>query len=442
MDGAPAEPPEDDAGAAVSPRAIDLVLRVGELLLTSGEATERVNEAMLGLAVAYELPRCEVQVTFTSLLVSAHPGDGEPPVTGMRATRRRTPAYWRLTALHSLVQEASIGMLEVEEAHRRLAEIKRGRGPFPAWLLVVSLGLIAAAASVLAGGGPLVAGTAFVATVLGDRTAVALARRGVVEFFQLAVAAAIGAAAAALVVWAGNPTQASTIVTGAILALLPGRPLVASIQDGITGDLVSAGARLLEVFFIIAAIVSGLGVVVYVAVKMNVPIDVSHLPQYPALLRPVSVVAAAAVSLTFAICLVVPRKVLPAAALGGGLIWVLYVLLVLADVTPVLASAIAAVVVGALANLYARRRQAPILPYVVPVIAPLLPGTMLYRGMVELNAGAPEAGLLSLIGALSVALALGAGVNLGGELVRAFQRVGLSASGREARPAARRTRGF
>jgi hypothetical protein len=50
--------------------------------------------------------------------------------------------------------------------------------------------------------------------------------------------------------------------------------------------------------------------------------------------------------------------------------------------------------------------------------------------------------VLSLIGALSVALALGAGVNLGGELVRAFQRVGLTAGGRWARPAARRTRGF
>ena len=143
-----------------------------------------------------------------------------------------------------------------------------------------------------------------------------LARRGMAEFFQLAVAAAIGAAAAALVVWVGQPAQASTIVTGAILALLPGRPLVASIQDGITGDLVSAAARLLEVFFMIAAIVAGVGVVVYVAVKVGVPIDVSHLPTFPALLRPVPVVAAGMVSLTFAICLAVPRNVLTAAALG------------------------------------------------------------------------------------------------------------------------------
>ncbi|WP_344588955.1 threonine/serine exporter family protein [Actinomadura vinacea] len=441
MDGSPPEPPEDEPSEVVNARAIDLVLRVGELLLASGESTERVNEAMLGLGVAYELPRCEVQVTFTSLLVSAHPGGCALPVTGTRAIRRRTPAYWRLTKLHELVQDASIGMLELEDAHTRLAEIKRGRGPYPPWLLVVSFGLISASASLLVGGGPLVAITAFVATMLGDRAAAALARRGIAEFFQLLVASSFGATAAVLVVAMGNPAQGSTLVTGSILALLPGRPLVASIQDGITGDLVSAGARVLEVFFIIAAIVAGLGVVVYIAVKLDVKV-VPHLPSAPALFEPVPVLAAAAVSLAFAVSLVVPKNVLVAAAAGGALIWIMYTLLLNWNVTPVLASAISAITIGVLASMLARRRNAPMLPYIVPAIAPLLPGTLLYRGMVELNTGNPQVGVLSLIGALSVALALAAGVNLGGELVRAFQRVGLSASGRWARPAARRTRGY
>ncbi|MEU5882191.1 threonine/serine exporter family protein [Spirillospora sp. NPDC047279] len=442
MDGAPHEPPEDEPGEIVDPRAIDLVLRVGDLLLASGESTERINEAMLGLALAFELPRCEVQVTFTALMVSVHPGQGAAPVTAARTVRRRTPAYWRLTELHALVQEASIGMLELEEAHRRLAEIKHGQAPYPPWLLVVCFGLIAASAAVLVGGGPLIAATAFIATVLGDRTGAALARRGVAEFFQLSVTAAIAAGAAVLVIAMGNPNRASTIVTGAVLALLPGRPLVASIQDGITGNMVNAGARLLEVFFLITAIVAGLGVVVYAAVHFGVPIDVQHLPDFPAFLSPVAILAAAAVSLTFAVCLAVPRKVLVPVAIAGGMIWIMYVLLLGWGVRPVLASAISAVVIGTLGSYYAARHHAPPLPYVVPAISPLLPGTLLYRGMVELNVGDPQAGLLSLVGALSVGLALGAGVNLGNELVRAFQRVGLSASGRWARPAARRTRGF
>jgi uncharacterized membrane protein YjjP (DUF1212 family) len=436
------EPPEEEPGDAVSGAALDLVLRVGELLLASGEVTERVNEAMLSLALAYDLPRCEVSVTLTVISVSVHPGKGALPVTGARAIRRRNPAYWRLVALHTLIQEASVGLLDLGEAHDRLRSIKRNRPPYPPWLGVVALGLIAASTSVMIGGGAPVAGTAFVATVLADRAAALLGRRGVAEFFQLTVAAGIGAASAVLVIAAGAPANAATVVTGAVVALLPGRPLVASIQDGITGDLLSAGARLLEVFFIVAAIVAGLGVTVYAAVHLGVPIDVRDVPAAPVTLRPVAVAAAAAVSATFAVSLAVPRRVLPVAALGGALIWTVYVLGRGLGATPLLTAAAGAVLVGLLGHLIARRRHVPALPYIVPAIAPLLPGTALYRGLIQLNAGAPSQGVLTLIGGVSVALALGAGVNLGGELVRAFQSVGVGGSGRGARPAARRTRGY
>src|SRR4051794_24328208 len=161
----PGEPPEEEAGELVSQRALDLVLRLGELLLASGEATERVNESMMSLAVAYELPRCEVAVTFTVISVSVHPGLGALPVTGARAIRRRSPAYWRLVAIHELIQEASVGLLDVDEARDRLRRIKRSEppygAPYPPWLGVAALGLIAASAGVMTGGGPIALGTAF-----------------------------------------------------------------------------------------------------------------------------------------------------------------------------------------------------------------------------------------------------------------------------------------
>src|SRR5699024_9476119 len=77
----------------------------------------------------------------------------------------------------------------------------------------------------------------------------------------------------------------------------------------------------------------------------------------------------------------------------------------------------------------------------IPSIAPLLPGSILYRGPIEITQGTAVSGLLSLVEAVTVGLALGAGVNLGGELMRAFQRGGLAGAGMRSRPAARRTRG-
>src|SRR5690606_36353135 len=83
--------PDDDTDEALpDPRAIDLVLRVGELMLASGESTEAVSEAMLSLSVAFELPRTEVSVTFTVIYLSSHPTWDNPPITVHRLVRRLT----------------------------------------------------------------------------------------------------------------------------------------------------------------------------------------------------------------------------------------------------------------------------------------------------------------------------------------------------------------
>ncbi|MGH3659643.1 MAG: threonine/serine exporter family protein, partial [Micromonosporaceae bacterium] len=93
-------------------RVMDLALRVGELLLAGGQSTESVSEAMRSLTVAYGLPRTEAQVTFTGISLSVQPEDA-PPITGERLIRRRYPDYARLFAVHKLVEEATLGLLEL-----------------------------------------------------------------------------------------------------------------------------------------------------------------------------------------------------------------------------------------------------------------------------------------------------------------------------------------
>ncbi|HEY3501712.1 MAG TPA: threonine/serine exporter family protein [Actinocatenispora sp.] len=432
----------DEAASAETYRAMDLALRVGELLLASGEATENVSEAMRSLSVAYGLPRSEAAVTFTAISLSCVPTDGAPPVTGERSVRRRLPDYERLAATHRLVEEAAMGLVELDDAFDRLRVIKRARPPYPALLITLSLPLISASASVLSGGGALVAMIAFAATLVADRAGAWLGRRGIAEFYQLAVGAAIGSLIAVLVIAAGMPVQASAVVVGSIMALLPGRPLVAAVQDGISGAMVSAGARLLEVFFIVAALVTGVGLTVYGAVHLGLPLSVEDLPTSVASYGPVPVLGAVAMAVTFAISLAVPRRALATAAVGGAVIWLLYATLRHAGMMPVLAAGVAAAAVGLVAHLIAARHRSPALPYTVPLIGPLLPGTPLYRGLLQISHNDLNQGLLSLFTALATAFALAAGISLGGELVRAFRRGGTVGTSPRRRPAARRTRGY
>lgn len=437
------DPPEpEEPGDPETYRAMDLALRVGELLLASGETTENVSEAMQSLSVAYGLHNSEAAVTFTAISVSFLPGKGLAPVTGERVVRRRTLDYAKLAAVHQLVEDAAIGAIGLDEATNRLRVIKRARPPYPRWLLGVSLALVSASASLLSGGGWLVTALSFAGTFLADRAAAWLGRRGVAEFYQYAAAALIGALFAVVLVWMKAPVAAPTVIIGAIMALLPGRPLVAAVMDGISGSFVSSTARMMEAFFTVAALLSGIGVAVYTAVRLGLPLSVDDLPQSDAVLTPGTLLGAVAMAVWFAVSLVVPRRALPTAAIGGALIWVLFVVLRDHGFSPVMASAVAAAIIGTGGHLMARRHRSPALPYIVPLMGPLLPGSLMYRALLELSESNVNEGALTLFQSIAVALALAAGLSLGGELVRAIGRGRRVGAGPHHRPAARRTRGY
>ncbi|AQZ69457.1 putative membrane protein [[Actinomadura] parvosata subsp. kistnae] len=420
-------------------RAVSLTLRIGELLLASGESTENVTNAMRAIARTYGVRRIEADVNLSALTLSNVPDDGSMPVTAERRVRRREPDFARLVALHDLVGEITGRTLPLTMGRRRLQEIARQARAHPRWVGAAAPALVAASAAVLTGGGPVVALAAFIATLLGDRAGTWLARRGVAEFFQTAVAAAVGTAAAVLMIWQQVPVQASAIVVGAVIALLPGRPLVACVQDGIAGEYVTATARLSEVVFIVAAVLSGIGIVLTVAVKAGVRITVDDAPTAPLSLAVPQLIGALMLGLTFAVALRVPPKHTPPAALGGVVIWTAYVCLRWLDWPAVLATAVAAAVIGLMGSIYANRVRVPPIVFVIPAIGPLLPGSVMFRGMLKLNLGDVLGGTHYLIEALSTALAIGAGAILGIDVLRALGRRDIR---RRIRPAARRTRGY
>ncbi|WP_214319921.1 threonine/serine ThrE exporter family protein [Nonomuraea sediminis] len=427
------------ASEADAHRAMALALHVGELLLGSGEATENVSGAMRRILQTYGLRQVEADVNLSAITLSHVPEDGRPATTAERRVRRRQPDYDRLIAVHELVREIVAQQLPLADTHDRLREVGRRPRVYPGWAVVTSVALIAASAAVLIGGGPIVAASAFVATIMGDRLGAWLARRGVAEFFQLAVAASCGTLIAVLLIWQRVPVQASAVVVGAVIALLPGRPLVACVQDGIAGEYVTATGRFTEVLFIVAAVISGIGTMLSIAVLLGVPIRVDVVPVAPLSLAAPQLLGALGVSLTFAVALLVPPRHLVGGALGGAVIWVTFVLLARNGFPSIMATTLAAAVVGLLGTAYARLVRVPAMVFVIPAIGPLLPGSVLYRGMLEMSLGELSKGALDLVEALSIALAIGAGVILGAEVLRALRGRGLA---RRMRPASRRTRGY
>ncbi|MBD0424456.1 threonine/serine exporter family protein [Streptomyces sp. NPDC052309] len=433
---------DDDTGPAV-PRVLDLTLRIGELLLAGGEGAEDVEAAMFAVCRSYGLDRCEPNVTFTLLSISHQPSLVEDPVTASRTVRRRGTDYTRLAAVFQLVDDLSDPetQISLEEAYRRLAEIRRNRHPYPTWVLTLASGLLAGAASLLVGGDVIVFFAAMVGAMLGDRLAWLCAGRGLPEFYQFAVAAMPPAAIGIALTLAHVDAVASAVITGGLFALLPGRALVAGVQDGLTGFYITASARLLEVMYFFVGIVVGVLVVLYFGVQLGAKLNPDAAlagTQRPVL----QIIASMLLSLTFAILLQQERSTVLAVTLNGGVAWSVYGAMHYAgDISPVASTAVAAGLVGLFGQLMSRYRFASALPYTTAAIGPLLPGSATYFGLLAIAQNEVDRGLVSLSKAVALAMAIAIGVHLGSEISRLFLKVpgAASAAGRRA---AKRTRGF
>ncbi len=437
---APEPTQKADEGPAV-PRVLDLTLRIGELLLAGGEGAEDVEAAMFAVCRSYGLDRCEPNVTFTLLSISYQPSLVDDPVTASRTVRRRGTDYTRLQAVYHLVDDISAEEIDVslEEAYRTLAQIRRNRHPYPGWVLTLASGLLAGAASVLVGGDTVVFIAAMIAAMLGDRLAWLCAGRGLPEFYQFVVAAMPAAAMGVVLTLAHTSNvSGSAVITGGLFALLPGRALVAGVQDGLTGYYITAAARLLEVMYFFVAIVVGVLSVLYLGVQLGAKLDPDVALQITE--RPVAqILASMALCLTFAVLLQQERSSVLVVTLNGGVAWAIYGALHYAGgISPVASTAVAAGVVGLFGQLFSRYRFSSALPYITAAIGPLLPGSSTYFGVLSIAQNDVQSGLGALTRAAATAMAIAIGVNLGSEISRLLLRV----PGAAGRRAAKRTRGF
>ncbi|MFD5466111.1 threonine/serine exporter ThrE family protein [Kitasatospora sp. NPDC127059] len=421
---------EEDDGGADGPApdevaaVLGLALLVGELMLACGEAAEDVEAAMLAVARTYRARPCEPQVTFTRVAISYQPGHGEPPVTAERFVRRPAGDYAGLAALFRLVTEITAGGVAVEDAHRRLRAVRRHCRHYPAWVLVLSSGLLAGAATLLVGSRAdarawLVFVSAVVTTMAGALLAALVERHDLPEFYRIAAAATPAAVVGMLMSFNQLHLRGSVVITGGLYALLPGWPMVAAVQDGLAGFYLTAAARLLEVLYLLAGVVVGVMTVLYIGVNNGADLAAQSGPAAPAN-PPLQLAAAVLLALAFAVLLNTEPATLPAVLVNSAAGWTTYSVLVGAGAEPIMATGLAAVLVGLSGQLMARYRGSSVLPFVTAALGALLPGSVLYFGLLAFVRGEPEAGLSGLGHATATAMALAIGVNLGREAARLF----------------------
>lgn len=401
--------------------AMELALRVGESMLAVGAPAADVTATVLRVAAAYGLVSCQVDITFTSIIVSYY-REGAVPLTAVRIVRTTAADYTRLQGITEVARAVAAGELDVEEAHRRMDAVVSAPSIYRRWVDAVGWAGVAGCFGLVLGGGWGEALLAALTTAVIEQVLRMLNRLALPPFFQQAVGAALATGVAMLLVALEVDVRSSLVVAAGIVVLLAGLSLVSAAQDAISGFPVTAGARAFEVVTLTLGIVVGIAGVLDLAQRAEVPLTIVDTSS-SAVPIVMAFAASAGIAGSWAVVSHGRPRGVGLAALAGALAWGTYWGVGSLGFGPALASGAAAVVIGFGSEVFTERLRIP--PQLIAVcgIIPLLPGLAIYDGLFAIVVDNDiQGGLGALVGACAIGLALAAGVTLGEYLGRPVHR--------------------
>ncbi len=418
-----------DSGAGPTVRelnlTLDLCLRIGEVLLSSGAGAADVIASMQAVAHHLQVARPEIDVTFTAISMSYSYDPEEMPLTRVRHVKHREIDYEDLTRVNQVVLDILDNEADLYEARTRMATIVSTAHAVPRWAVTVASGVMCSAVAFFLGGGAPVMGIALLAAMTIDRAQLALNRLRLPEFYVQVAGGAIATMFAAAAAASTLDVDPSLVVTSNIVMLLAGIGFMGALQDALTGFYVTATARMMEALLATAGIIAGVGGGLGVAQALGMQIGRLEPGRIGWEHLWVVALGSAVCAAAFAVSVYAPKRVLvPVAAIA----------LVAASLDRMVqnvglerpwGAGAAALLVGLVAYSVAGRVRVPPLVIIVPAVVPLLPGLSIYRGLSLLSQGGQygsSAGLLAMMTAASVALALASGVILGEWVAQPLKR--------------------
>lgn len=238
---------------------MDVALLAGEIMLTSGAETYRVEDTMCRILRLSKLERTEAFVISTGIVATLDDSSIDAITLVKRVTHRST----NLNGIY-LVNDISRRLcreeLDLVSAYRELKEIS-GIKQYKDWVIW----------------GTIVATSAFFTVVLGGNMKdcllsalngvyivlfIELGKKVVMSSFLSNMMASILIAITTMIYtqYTGNYPSSDIVIAGSIMPLVPGVAITNAIRDSLQGDYMSGVTRAMEAFLTAASIAVGIGV--------------------------------------------------------------------------------------------------------------------------------------------------------------------------------------
>ena len=404
--------------------AIELAMRIGDMLASSGASANDTVVMMRRVCQVYGLNRAQLDVNYNVIFASYYPGEGSPPFTAIRNISPMVPNLSKVYAVNDLVNQI-YGGLSISKATKRFDRIRKATSAYPAWLAALAAGGISMSVQLFYTTSPKVLFLALVTGFLVNRFVYLLANRGLPTLFQQLFGGWLIVAIAAGFTWLNAHPKVdflgyvspTTIAVGCVFQLVVGARFVAGIQDAIDGFYVTATARILEVVMMTAGLVVGLVTGLNIMRRVGVDVYISPEPPDPGPV-PVQFIAATLTAVLWAVSNFANRRTIVVTAfvtlIGWGTYWVAQLW-----TSPVIADFAGPMVAALVTTILVRRFwQIPAFGVINAMGIPFVPGLLLYLGLIQLVGSTsapadPSKGAATLGTAAAIALAIAAGASLG-----------------------------
>lgn len=415
-------------------RALRFTMRTCEIMLSMGVSANSVVSRALDITETYCKNPVHIDITYNIIFLSQFRGVDKEPLTLVRPAPPHDVNYMMLRSVQVLIHDIHNGHVSLQDAEKRLDKIEFHSPTYPWWLIMIGNGVVIAGVSLMFTSSWRAILTTFIVGLIVDRLMYFMGRKSIAPFFrQITAAVFVTLTAAVINALASNGVDffdginPTLLVVGSIVMLVAGLATVSAMQDAIEEYYVTANGRLTRVILQTAGLVVGIVIGLYAARRLGIGIAISPDP-LSANTIPMQVIGAALAAAGYAISSQTYNRAISWVGLIGGIsLSILFVLNDRYGISVVVSSAIAAAFVGIVGAFMSRFWRTPSVGIIAAGIIPLVPGLMLYSGLMQLINYPPGNPLFykalgTLFTVATTGLAIATGASLGSILGRPFRQ--------------------
>lgn len=365
-------------------RKLDLLLRTGKLLMTSGADTNRIERNMKRVAAYLGIPedKLHLDIRWTMLMVDV--SDESHSFSKFQKCEKHLVNMSTITAVSKLSWVAIEHDYSLDRYEEELEKIAHAPHHYSPYLIAVGAGLACGGFCKLFGGDWLAFLFASLCAFAGIRTRARCMQAEINPYMSMGIAAFVSTCLAYLTTFIGLSSTPYHPLLACALYIVPGVPLINFVDDMIDNHLLVGMTRAANTVMMIGAMTFGIIFALRLFSMKEVAIDlrfselsiVPHEPYY------VYAFAAAIAAMGFSMIFNVPRRLLWVVALGG-LIAVCTRNFVNFDLGfgPVIGSFMGALMVSLIAVKAVHWFHVPGHVLTIPSVIPMIPGVLMYRAM-------------------------------------------------------------